>query len=309
MCRTCHEVPVAPPRSACDYSTGAPCPGPTGLPRPTDVPRCVSSAACTLQVSHICVQCTCPVCSTELISVLQHSTSSPGEQEHRGDGSAWGWDPPGTPLGLRSVGSGVQRWCSVSAQIQGRRAVFSVHFSFPVSTSRHMELSLPFPPPSSPQHPSAHLGGSHPPTAPSPWSALLLPTPVLLDTQLGVRSAATPTSSKAQGLRQTPGGFPQLPLPQGKAQEISILGLWAEGLIWLHVSITQLILVGKRICFSPNNSEEAFSSVLLILSKALHLAQPRCGAFLGFSFPFAASVALPEVKRFGKAAGRNGKVQ
>lgn len=46
-------------------------------------------AACTPPVSQVCVQCTCPVCSTELIPVLQHSTSSPGEQEHRGDGLAW----------------------------------------------------------------------------------------------------------------------------------------------------------------------------------------------------------------------------
>lgn len=127
-----------------------------------------------LQVSHICVQCTFPVCSTELIPVLQHSTSSPGEQEHRGDGLAWGC-PPGTPLDLRTVGSGAQ--CQLR---QGRRAMFSVHFSFPVSTSRTWSfpcLSLHLRP-----HDTPTWGGSHPPTAPSPWSALLLPTPALLST-------------------------------------------------------------------------------------------------------------------------------
>jgi len=53
----------------------------------------------------------------------------------------------------------------------------------------------------------------------------------------------------------------------------------------------------------------SFSSVPLTLRTSSQLAQLRRGVFLGFSFHFAASVALPEVKRFGKAAGGNGKAQ
>lgn len=83
--------------------------------------------------------------------------------------------------------------------------------------------------------------------------------------------------------------------------------LW--GFIWLRVRAMQLILTGKSICFSLNNFKGAFSSVPLTLRTSSQLAQLHRGVFLGFSFHFAASVALPEVKRFGKAAGGNGKVQ
>lgn len=108
----------------------------------------------------------------------------------------------------------------------------------------------------------------------------------------------------------TPVGDAMPPAAQSKGTEGSASSsCGAKGWIWPQVRVAQLILEGKSIRFSLNNSEGAFSSVPLTLRKSSRLAQLRSGAFLGFSFPFAASVALPEVKRFGKAAGGNGKVQ
>lgn len=204
MCRTCHEVPVAPPRSACEHSTGvpAPLPSPTGLPRPTDVPRCVSR--CSLQPS----RCPRPVCSAPApcaaLSPSPSCSTDPALQESRSTG---GWLSMGVgssrdtfgheECGFRGCRGGAR--CQLRSREEGQCSLSTPLFQCPLPGTR-----------SSPAFPSTFIattaqcqpGGSHPPAAPSPWAALLLPTPVLLDSQLGAAgSAATPTSSKTQGLR------------------------------------------------------------------------------------------------------------
>lgn len=270
-------------------------------------PLRISSSLCAVNVLSF------PVCAALSCSLpWSMAPAAPGEQEHHAG------DPPGMPSvepGLKGsrAGSGaaaVVLRVSSEPRANGQCSLSASYFQSPFSGTQR--LSVPLPPPSAPQRSSASLGW----ISSTPKQLLLrrqhcscpYQSCQLAALRPGMELAATPSSSKTHYLVPL-WGVLCLPLPPKRLRGSASLGCGAKSLIWLQVRIAQLILAGKRICFSPNNSKEAFSSVPLTLRKSSRLAQPRSGAFLGFSFPFAASVALPGVKRFGKAAGGTGKVQ
>lgn len=147
-----------------------------------DVARCVAEISCCAESlgaactppglpSSVCNEPTQPLrtCSPELVSALWHSTRTP-----RREGPPWVWTIPGSareraPPGMPLVEPGLEGWQRVDSG--GAGVVLGVSsepgedrqcslpaspFQSPVSGT--WRLSLPLPPPSSPQHPSASLG-------------------------------------------------------------------------------------------------------------------------------------------------------
>lgn len=206
---------------------------------------------------------------------------------------------------------GVQKWCSASAE-DGQCSLSTSPFQSPVSGTQ--TLSPPLPPPSPSRRPSASLGW----ISSIPKQLLLLPIPLLMDTQLGIsalgwsRDGAVMEHPPFRPLKTsgcTPVGNTMPPAARSKGTEGSASSsCGATGSMWLQGRVTQLILAGKSIRFSLNNSEGAFSSVPMTL-QVLKLGTARPWCVPGFQFSFCCFCSSSRGEEVWKSAGGNGKVQ